>query len=231
MTAVRARCRGRRRWASAAPATSSPNRRRRRRRVQRRSALPFQSVGQLLLRGAARCAASGRPNRCRCRPGAPRVQREAERATAITIALRVPILANCCGPPVTGIETARISSSGSSALRLTPGRSRRSRDEPHAPHRLDLDGGARRPAAVDARHRRARPTRGCRATVPRLRICGEPTVREAIASPGSRSASSACTCAYVHARAHPEPVGLRPRPDLRPGGQVEQPRRAGAGRS
>jgi hypothetical protein len=41
-------------------------------------------------------------------------------ATAMTIALRVPILQNCCGPAGGATSTALISSSGSSALRFTP---------------------------------------------------------------------------------------------------------------
>ena len=41
-------------------------------------------------------------------------------ATAITIALRVPILLNCWGPAARGIRTAAMSSSGASALRFTP---------------------------------------------------------------------------------------------------------------
>ena len=48
---------------------------------------------------------------CSARPNA---------ATAMTIALRVPILLNCCGPVGGVTSTARISSSGARALRLTP---------------------------------------------------------------------------------------------------------------
>lgn len=40
--------------------------------------------------------------------------------TAMTMALRVPTLENCCGPSALGRCTERISSSGSMALRLTP---------------------------------------------------------------------------------------------------------------
>lgn len=48
---------------------------------------------------------------CRARPKAH---------TAMTMALRVPTLENCCGPSAFATCTARISSSGSSALRFTP---------------------------------------------------------------------------------------------------------------
>ncbi len=40
--------------------------------------------------------------------------------TAMTIALRVPTFENCCGPSAFLTWTARISSSGASALRFTP---------------------------------------------------------------------------------------------------------------
>lgn len=45
--------------------------------------------------------------------------------TAMTMALRVPTLEYCCGPPAFLMCTARISSSGSRALRLTLCRKRR----------------------------------------------------------------------------------------------------------
>ena len=48
---------------------------------------------------------------CRASPNA---------ATAITIALRVPILLNCCGPVAHGIQTAVTSSSGRPACFLGP---------------------------------------------------------------------------------------------------------------
>ncbi len=40
--------------------------------------------------------------------------------TAMTIALRVPIFENCCGPSATGMWTRRISSSFSIEFRFTP---------------------------------------------------------------------------------------------------------------
>ena len=67
---------------------------------------------------------------CRARPND---------VTAITIALRVPILANCCGPATGGSSTAEISSSGSSALFFTPVKKSATGHLPGAAHRLDLD--------------------------------------------------------------------------------------------
>ena len=63
--------------------------------------------------GAAEPIAAPTPRRsgCRARP---------KEVTAMTIALRVPTLANCCGPAAGGSWMAAISSSGSSALCLTP---------------------------------------------------------------------------------------------------------------
>ena len=45
--------------------------------------------------------------------------------------------------------------------------------------------------------------------VPRLRICGEPTVRDAIASPGKPVAELADDPRVAHARADPDPPVLR----------------------
>jgi hypothetical protein len=90
----------------------------------------------------------------------------------------------------TGVsQTAVISSSGSSAFRLTPvmnsriGRRRTPRTDAHsisAPP--TVSGGSASPAGDEVP--RLPPI------VPRLRICGEPTVREASASAGSRPARS-----------------------------------------
>ena len=44
-------------------------------------------------------------------PTQPSLNETANEHTAITIALRVPTFANCCGPVATGIHTAAISSS------------------------------------------------------------------------------------------------------------------------
>ena len=71
----------------------------------------------------------------------------------MTIALRVPILANCCGPATGGSRTAAISSSGSSALRLTPVKNSATGIRPRPADRLDLDHG------VDGEQHRVRVTR------------------------------------------------------------------------
>ena len=110
--------------------------------------------------------------------------------TAITIALRVPILENCCGPSAGGSRYAAISSSGARQLRFGPvtnsaiGTRRVPRVDASSTSVSDANSGGR-PSPAGDEVPRLPPT------VPRLRICGEPTVREAIASPGSRSPSSA----------------------------------------
>ena len=134
----------------------------------------------------------------------PTVRRVAGRSasanehTAITIALRVPTLRELLrARRRRRRSTAAISSSGASTLRFGAG------EELRRPARA----GCRAPTP-------ARPSApaassgGCASpageaeprlppTVPRLRICGEPTVRDAIASPGSRVAElvddPACT--------------------------------------
>jgi hypothetical protein len=123
-------------------------------------------------------------------PTRPSDTSSANEHTAITIALRVPTFANCCAASArTGTHTPAISSSPASALRLGPStkssigtrRSPRadasSTDAPAA-----YRGGSASPAGEE--DPRFPPI------VPRLRICGDPTVRAAIASPGSRSPSS-----------------------------------------
>ena len=109
--------------------------------------------------------------------------------TAMTIALRVPILANCWGPGATGISTAVISSSGARTFRL-------------GPMKNSAAGISREPRAdVASTDAPAASSTGWQSpageavprlppTVPRLRICGDPTVRAAMASPGSRAPSS-----------------------------------------
>ncbi len=113
--------------------------------------------------------------------------------TAMTMALRVPTLQNCWGPAADGTRTAAMSSSGSRALRLTPVKN-------------SATGTRRVPRAAEATSTTApaASSGGCASpagdadprlppTVPRTRICGEPTVRAAIARPGSRSPSSPIT--------------------------------------
>ena len=107
----------------------------------------------------------------------------------MTMALRVPILLNCSGPDGSGMCTAAISSSGASALRFTPVKKssmaiiRVPRTEAASIcARAASSGGCASPAGEAVP--RLPPT------VPRLRICGEPTVRDAMARPGSRPPSS-----------------------------------------
>ena len=87
-------------------------------------------------------------------------------------------------------SNAQISSSSASAVRFGPGDELGDRDAARAARRRDLDrrvGGVERRQAVAGGRGGAR---GCRRPCPRLRICGEPTVRLAIARPGRRSPSS-----------------------------------------
>ena len=170
---------------AAAAATSSPKRSHQS-PAPARPRVPRQRAGGERLRAAAPAAGSARPSRCRCRPrGVPGRSASANEQTAITIALRVPTLANCCGPAAGRHAGPRaISSSGASDAALRAGEEVVDR----------RPGGCRAP-------RRARPrapaasSGGCASpageaeprlppTVPRLRICGEPTVREAMARPG-----------------------------------------------
>jgi hypothetical protein len=130
--------------------------------------------------------------------------------TAITIALRVPIFANCCGPSAGAISKATMSSSSSSALRFGPvtnsatgtRRAPRSADATSTTASEANSGGSPSPAG-DAVPRLP-------PTVPRLRICGEPTVRLAIARPGSCSPSSAIS------RVYETPAPMRSVPFVRP---------------
>ena len=117
----------------------------------------------------------------------------ANEQTAITIALRVPTFENSCGPSAGLIQNAAISSSDARQLRFgpvmkSPTGTRRvpstdasSTSAPHA-----YSGGSPSPAGELVP--RLPPT------VPRLRIWGEPTVRDAIARPGSWSPRSAISC-------------------------------------
>src|SRR5499433_2264521 len=120
----------------------------------------------------------------------------AKEATAITIALRVPTLANCCGPLAVGAQKAAISSSDLNTLRLGPTQNARTgtRLEPlvdtiSTSASAASSGGRASPAGEAVP--RLPPT------VPRLRICGEPTVRDAMARPGRRSPSSLMIRVYV----------------------------------
>ncbi len=111
--------------------------------------------------------------------------------TAITIAFRGPIFMNVCEAPDGESHTAVISSSGSSVFRFGP-----TRNSPSGTRRTPrtlasstsassiTSGGSASPAGEAVP--RLPPI------VPRLRICGEPTVRDASASAGRSRASSVC---------------------------------------
>ena len=107
----------------------------------------------------------------------------------MTMALRGPIFMNVCGALDGRTRTAVASSSAPSALRLGP-----SRNSP--------SGSVRVPRTLASSTRASSTSSGGRASpagdavprlppiVPRLRICGEPTVRDAAARAGSTAASS-----------------------------------------
>ena len=196
----RRRCRGRRRSGCAAAATSSPKRRERPRRGR---APPSQSSiarGERLGVGG-HAAASGRRSRCTCRRGA-----RPGRARARTSRRRSPSRCACrpwrtaAGPRAARTWNAAISSSGSSTLRFGPvmnsptGTRRAPRaPTPARPRRRDAySGGSASPAGEE--EPRLPPI------VPRLRICGEPTVRDAMARPGSAVAELGDRARVGHAR-------------------------------
>lgn len=82
--------------------------------------LPVELGGEELLGGdgpAGVGAAEPMPVPTRRSPGCSAIANE---QTAITMALRVPTLEKYCGPLAGLVQNARISSSASSALRLTP---------------------------------------------------------------------------------------------------------------
>ena len=180
---------------AAASATRSPNR-----RTTGSGSAPGESHSPRSASSAARnssAAGAGRgvgaaepkPVPARPRPGCSAIANE---HTAMTMALRTPTLENCCGPSATGTRTAAISSSGASADRFTPvknsliGMSLVPPTDTASTTVSQASSGGWASPAGEAEPRLP-------PTVPRLRICGEPTVREAIASPGSRSPSSPIT--------------------------------------
>ena len=116
----------------------------------------------------------------------------ASETTAITIALRGPIFMNVCGALDGVSHTAVISSSGVERVALDAGHELASgtrrvpRTDAHSTSAPSISsGGSASPAGDDVP--RLPPI------VPRLRICGEPTVRDASASAGSTSFSSPCS--------------------------------------
>ena len=183
---------------------------RERSRVDRVAPVPVELAGDERLGLARAAAASAPPSRCTCRPS--RLARRASSAnehTAITIALRVPTFANCCGPRARGHAHRRdqLVRREHVALRADDELLDRARAACRAPTASSTSapraysGGSASPAGED--DPRFPPI------VPRLRICGEPTVRDAIASPGSASPSSRDRARVRHARADPQPT--RPR--------------------
>lgn len=125
-------------------------------------------------------------------PTRPGDSDRAKEHTAITIAFRGPTFENCCGPVASGTWIAVISSSTASTDCLGPvqnsaARTRRApRTEDSSTDASEATSGGNESPAGEAEPRLP-------AIVPRLRICGEPTVRDAVASPGNRSASSVIT--------------------------------------
>ena len=119
----------------------------------------------------------------------PTSSARANEQTAITIALRVPTFENVCGPVAGSMRKAATSSSFRAALRFGPVKNSRTGT------RRVPDAEASSTSASDASRGGCASPAGeavprLPPTVPRLRICGEPTVREAMASPGIRSPSS-----------------------------------------
>jgi hypothetical protein len=130
------------------------------------------------------------PNAAHTEPRS-RSTRTASDTTAITIAFRGPTFMNVSRTAPTRTRAATISSSDSSALRFTPSR-KSSTGSVRLPRTLATstspsatsNGGSASPAGEAVP--RFPPI------VPRFRICGEPTVREASARAGKSSASSPC---------------------------------------
>ena len=162
---------------------------------------------------AARAAESARPSRCRCRPRR-RSGCSAQREGGTP---RSPSRCGCrpcrtaAGRSATGTSTAadqlvrlqRVAlHAGVEVGDRDPARCR-VRDSTSTTASAASSGGCASPAGEAAP--RLPPT------VPRLRICGDPTVRAAIASPGSRSPSSAIDPGVGHPGAEPDrAVGLLP---------------------
>ncbi len=96
---------------------------------------------------------------------------------------------NVCGPPEGATHAAVISSSGSAAFRFGP-----TRNSPSGTVRTPRTEASSTSAPSTSRGGSASPAGDAvprfPPIVPRARICGEPTVREASASAGSASATS-----------------------------------------
>ena len=171
----------------------------------------------------------------RRRRGAGRAERRAQLArsrsttsaseqTAITIAFRGPTFMNVCGAPLGATSTADDQLVRRERVPLRRRRGTRRAAARRAPRTLasstsapsTRSGGSASPAGEAVP--RLPPI------VPRLRICGEPTVRDASASAGSSSASGAAHRLGVgEPRAEPQrPVLARPAAQLGDLVQVEE---------
>ena len=194
---------------TAARRPGAPRRPARARGVGAAEPMPVPTVRVGRVAAPARTSTPRSPSRCACRPWR-------------TAAARAPA----------GTRTAAISSSGASTLRLGPGEERR-RPAP-AGCRAPTPTSTTAPAASSG---------GCASpageaeprlppTVPRLRICGEPTVRDASARPGSRSPSSSMIRAVRARRRRSGAVAVGvPLAQLGRPGSGRAARAAGGGRS
>ena len=89
----------------------------------------------------SRTVGAAEPNAARSSPRSRSTSRASEQ-TEITIAFRGPTFMNVCFARLGSTRTGRISSSGSSAFRLTPTRNSAERHAPLAPDARDCDLGA-----------------------------------------------------------------------------------------
>ena len=101
----------------------------------------------------------------------------------MTIALRGPIFMNVCAAPLGWMCTATISSSSASAFRFGPTRKSVSGSR-RVPRTLASSTSARSTSSGGSASPAGEAVPRLPPIVPRLRICGEPTVREASASAG-----------------------------------------------
>ena len=238
MAAVAARSRARRRSAARRRSTSSPKRAsaasESARAVDHRSCSSSTPAMNALGLGRPdrRRARRSRCTRPHARDAGPRRDSASEQ-TAITIALRVPTLANCCGP------SAAAHVDGGDQLVVAPGTLRfgpgdelatGTRRVPAVERQLDLGvGGEQRRQRVAGRRGRCRgcrrPCRGCGSAASRPCATRSP-------APGRRSPSSAIEPRVGDAG--PDAQASCRRPPLRSSGirvEVEDRSRAACGRS
>ena len=137
----------------------------------------------------------------------------ASEQTAITIAFRGPTFMNVCAPPLGRRRTDVTSSSGASAVRFTPRRNSSS-GSVRVPRTLASSTSARSARSGGSASPAGEAVPRLPPIVPRFRICGEPTVRDASASAGSSAASGALIAS----------VYVRAAPSLRASPSCDQPR-------